>query len=751
MRTLSIGFLICFVFCNVVVFGQARGSLQPQLPPDSAALRRSNPLRNAADTVPAAVPTRGAVQLASGEEIAPSQNTTATQKQSMEDFPQFGNGGSMLTDDFGDETKVESKPVVNKPTANTSILEAAPFGNAVESKPAQNPAVTSTTPATTSPFAETQHSTAPEPAAFSPFENVTQTPVAVPQSETPFPTSITTNDVPQLAQQPTSNTATDNSITNSPSLVPLQTPVAARSLFDNAPSSALPVTPVAPEPQIASSRETTRSPSTVNANITNNTTNAANNPNTAGTNFVNGTGLPGPAKIAGPQTPQLLLLKQYPEEIQVDQPAALRTVVKNVGKTTAEEVTLFDQIPQGARLIAANPAADETQGADMLWELGTIEPGGERVIELQIVPLREGELGNVARILFASNVSGKTVVTKPMLKVEVKTPPNTMLGDTVNLEIVLSNPGSGTATGIELEEFVPDGLYHKDGKQLVNKIGKLQPKETKKLTLPLKCVGAGDVVNRLIVRANGNLSVEEKTPIQVLAPILKLDVAGAKTRYLERNAVYKLSVSNPGTAAAADVELVCQLPTSMKFVKTNQSGVYETSTHTVHWALEELPAGEEGEIELVTLPVKAGGQAMKFSGVGRNGLKSETTHDVIVDGLASVSFSVKCLTDLVEVGRDTTYEVNVVNRGTKESTNIVVGVQLSKGMAFVNADGPAKHKAADGIVEFTALPSLDAKQEKTYRVTARCLDDGDHRISVKLISDELQAPITKEESTRVIQ
>ena len=70
---------------------------------------------------------------------------------------------------------------------------------------------------------------------------------------------------------------------------------------------------------------------------------------------------------------------------------------------------------------------------------------------------------------------------------------------------------------------------------------------------------------------------------------------GPKRRYLERQATYQVSVTNPGTAAAKQVELVATLPPGLKFVSANNAGYYEESTRTVRWRLEELPANESGE------------------------------------------------------------------------------------------------------------------------------------------------------------
>ncbi len=470
------------------------------------------------------------------------------------------------------------------------------------------------------------------------------------------------------------------------------------------------------------------------------------------TDSIEGTGTPGPSALEGAQTPHITIEKILPAEIVVDQPTTIKTILKNSGRSAAKDIVLRDRVPQGTRLVSTSPEGSMTASGEIVWTLGNLTGGEQVAIEMRVIPFREGEIGSVASVGYTAEASARITVTRPMLHVDVKAPSEVQLGQVANLEITISNPGSATATGVVLEEHVPDGLYHKDGKVLVNKnVDTLKPKESKRLTLPLTCTGSGSLVNHLIVKANGNLSVEEKTMIRAVSPMLNLEVVGPKQRFLERKAGYRLVVSNPGSAAAKNVDLVVYLPTALQFVSTNQSGVYEKSTHTVHWALEELPAEESGEIELVVLPLKAGEHSIRFSGNGESGLKKEVTQSLTVDGLAALSFEVACLSNLIEVGRDTVYEIRVSNRGTKASSNVTVTANLSEGMNFVNAEGPVRFQANGGIVTFESLPQLESKGEKVYRVTAKCVSDGDHRISVKVQSDELRAPITKEESTRVFQ
>ncbi len=464
-----------------------------------------------------------------------------------------------------------------------------------------------------------------------------------------------------------------------------------------------------------------------------------------------GTGTPGASMLEGAQTPHLTIEKVLPPEVIVDQPTIVKTVIKNVGRSTARNIVVADRIPQGSRLISTSPEALPNEHGELTWSLGNLDMNEQLVVEMRILPYREGEIGSVATVNYSAEASSRFAVTRPMLKVDVKIPQEIHRGQIANLEITISNPGTATATGIVLEEYVPDGLYHKDGKVLINNnVDTLKPREAKKLVLPLTCTGSGNLVNRLVVKANGGLEVEEKTIIRALSPVLKLEIKGAKQRFLERPSSFQLLVSNSGTASAQNVDLVAKLPTAMTFVKTNQSGVYEPKTHTVHWALEELPAQESGEIELIVQPSQIGDHTISFTGTGQNNLKAEDVKTITIDGLPAISFEVVGDSNLVEVGKEITYEVRVANKGTKPADNVRVRANLSSGMSFVKAEGP-RYQEREGIVQFEPLLQLEAKGEKVYRIKARCLADGDHRISVQVISDDLQTPITKEESTRVFQ
>jgi uncharacterized repeat protein (TIGR01451 family) len=462
-----------------------------------------------------------------------------------------------------------------------------------------------------------------------------------------------------------------------------------------------------------------------------------------------GTGKPGGKQLEGPQSPQLAIQKFAPEEIQVGKPATFRVVVHNTGAVAAGGVEVHDQIPKGTRVISTQPRASRGVHGELVWTLGTIKPGEEAVAEVQLMPLCEGEIGSVATVVFHAEASARSLATKPQLVLESSAPERVLAGAEVTLTITVSNPGSGVATGVVLEEHIPAGLQHPAGNNLEYEVGELRPGASRKLELTLLASRPGPVTNILTARSDGNLAAENRRNLEITAPQLDVALEGPKKRYLEREATYQLLVSNSGTAAAEQVELVACLPTGLKFISANNGGHYEEASRAVHWRLEELPANETGTVELVTMPVEAGQQAIKLLGTAQRGVKVEKEQPVLIDGLAAIVFQAIDTVDPVEVGGETTYEIHVVNQGSKAATNMRVAVLLPPELKPVAAEGPARHVMEGNRVVFDGLARLAPKADITYRVRAQGLKPGDLRTRIQLMTDELQSPVTKEESTRV--
>jgi uncharacterized repeat protein (TIGR01451 family) len=462
-----------------------------------------------------------------------------------------------------------------------------------------------------------------------------------------------------------------------------------------------------------------------------------------------GTGLPGAADLEGPQAPSLTLEKRAAAEIQVGKECTFEIRIRNTGQVPAHGVTVRDEIPQKTRLVTCQPRATESAGGELRWDLGTLNIGEEATIEMHLLPVAEGEVGSVASVEFHSRASVRTVVTKPELAVRMSGPDKVMIGDDVPIQIEISNPGSGAATGVILLEDVPAGLGHPAGERLELELGTIPPGQQRQLRLVLTAKQAGLITNRLTVRADANLSVEASVDLEVIAPELKVGIDGPKRRFLDRPATYTLALENPGTATATDVELAAYLPKGMKFVEANNHGQYDAATHSVIWGLEELPAHERGSVQLVALPVEAGNQMLRVEGRAAQGLTDQAQRDITVEGVAAIKFEVVDSDDPIEVGGETNYKIHVVNQGSKAATQVQIVILIPTDMKAIAASGPTQHAMEADRVVFAPLRRLASKADTTYQIKVQGLSPGDHRLRVQLLTDEIRRPVTKEESTQV--
>ena len=458
---------------------------------------------------------------------------------------------------------------------------------------------------------------------------------------------------------------------------------------------------------------------------------------------------PGDPTLEGQQKPEIIVEKTAPPEIQIGKPAEFRLTLRNVGNVPARQVMVTDQVPEGTRLISTEPQTSTTEGNTLFWDVDTLNSGEQFVATVQVMPEAEGEIGSVASVSFQTSASARTVSTRPLLEIEHTASEKVHIGEQVILRIRVSNPGSGHATSVVLEENVPQGFSHPAGTALERELGTIKRGESRDVELTLTADKAGLVENVIVARADANLAAEHRIQLEGIAPELQVSMVGPSKRYLERQAKYTLTVANQGTATAKNIELVVHLPNGMKFLETNNAGQYDPRTHAVYWSLEELHAKQIGDVQLTTLPVETGEQKFHFEGTAESGLTDSTERSVMVEGLASLFFEVADTEDPIEVGNKTTYEIHLVNEGSKAATDIIVQAILPQGMKAFDASGPTNFEITDHQVHFQSLQQLAPGANQIYKIQAEGIAPGDQRIRVLVKDSKMQSAISEEEGTLV--
>ena len=91
----------------------------------------------------------------------------------------------------------------------------------------------------------------------------------------------------------------------------------------------------------------------------------------------------------------------------------------------------------------------------------------------------------------------------------------------------------------------------------------------------------------------------------------------------------------------------------------------------------------------------------------------------------------------------------MVNQGSKAASNVRLTIVLPPELKPVAAEGPTHNRNEGNRVVFDGLARLAPKAETTYRLRVKAMRPGDLRARFQLLTDDMQSPVTKEESTRV--
>ena len=452
-------------------------------------------------------------------------------------------------------------------------------------------------------------------------------------------------------------------------------------------------------------------------------------------------------EIVGPQTPSVTIEWKQQSAINVGQECQCELWVKNTGQTDATGVEVQATFPQIVRLLGSTPAPTKSE-TFLGWQFAELKAGEEKVIQVTMIPLQRGNIATQASVRFTGTAAGSFNVSEPLLTVAVKGPEQVMVGDSTPHTITVRNPGDGVTSNVQIEAIIPEGLEHARGKRLLMEIGSLNPGETRNIRLAMIAVSGGDHKIEVQARADSGLLQQSVAAVSIIAPSLSASVDGPGLRYLGRKGKFKIKVANDGAAATSNVQMMHRIPDGFEFVEADRGVQYDKQTRLLTWFVGRLEKAESSEIELTLLAKKLGEQKLLVRATSEHGSLSDAEFVTRVEGTSSLALEVIDLDDPVELLTEAIYEVRVKNEGSAASKDVSLACDLSNGVKFVSAEGPAQHITENGTVLFRAIPELGPGKTVVFRVRVASTVAGNSRFRARLTSESVEEPLTADELTR---
>jgi uncharacterized repeat protein (TIGR01451 family) len=207
-----------------------------------------------------------------------------------------------------------------------------------------------------------------------------------------------------------------------------------------------------------------------------------------------------------------------------------------------------------------------------------------------------------------------------------------------------------------------------------------------------------------------------------------------------------LTVRQTGDTTEANATLTLSIPEGATVTSTTEGGV--VSERRVSWELRNLAPNSSNQVCAVFATGKLG--PLSFASTARGSLAPpvEANCGTKVIGVPAILLEVVDLEDPIEIGKEVTYEIKVINQGTATATNVRLVCTVPESQEFVSGGGSSEVTSAERTLTLGGLGTLEPKGVASWRIIVKPSKADDARFKVELTSDQFQRPIVEAEATQ---
>lgn len=452
------------------------------------------------------------------------------------------------------------------------------------------------------------------------------------------------------------------------------------------------------------------------------------------------------------RTSAIKLEKGMPKEVRLNQGFTYQIVVSNLTDMTLEGVEVSDHLNDNTTYSGSNPKATMADG-HVNWNLGSLGPKESRTIVVNGKAKKEGSVGSCATVTYNSQLCATAPVVQPMLKLVKTGTSNTIKCDPITYDFVVSNPGSGSISGVKITDNLPDGVVAADGSKSLNfNVGTLKPGESKKYSAKVNATRTGKFTNTAKATADGGITANSgNVTTTVTQPALAITKKGTERMFAGggRTIEYTITVTNTGDGVARDAKVVDTLPGGTRFVSASEGG--RSSAGRVTWTLGTLAPKASRTMTLRVEPTGIGTYTNNATASAFCAADVSASHKTEVRGIPAILLEVVDLEDPIEVGSTVTYQIRVTNQGSAAGRDIAINAVVPSQMEYVSSGGPTNATATGANVKFAPLSTLGAGKTATFTITVRAKSAADVRFKISMTSAQSNVPVEETESTYIYE
>ncbi|MEM1423056.1 MAG: hypothetical protein AAGH64_03535 [Planctomycetota bacterium] len=270
--------------------------------------------------------------------------------------------------------------------------------------------------------------------------------------------------------------------------------------------------------------------------------------------------------------PELTIVKEVTPRVLICDPIAITYTVCNPGSGVAENVTINDRLPRGVTV-------DGSSTVNV--NVGTLLAGECREVTLIAEATSTGEFCSPASATADGGLSAQsddpcTVVVQPVLAIECESRDEQFLGRNSRFTYTVSNNGDGVAANTIVTAQIPAGATitgtSSNGSAAGNSanwnLGSIQPGDTRTVWVEIASNVADDIEVRAAANADCADPVSTRCSVEYRGiPAILLEVVDIVDPVeVGDTTVYRITVTNQGSAPDNDIAIVVNLPAELEYV-----------------------------------------------------------------------------------------------------------------------------------------------------------------------------------------
>ncbi|MDY7395984.1 gliding motility-associated C-terminal domain-containing protein, partial [Aureibaculum sp. 2210JD6-5] len=465
--------------------------------------------------------------------------------------------------------------------------------------------------------------------------------------------------------------------------------------------------------------------------------------------------------------------------------------VNNAGPSTATGIQVTDVLPTGYTYVSDNGAGAYINGTGV-WTVPNIPLNGSESIEITATVNPTGNYTNEAEVTASDNTDPDSTPGDGSDDdyASVSTTPNPVsdlsitkavdnatpaVGNNVTFTLTVTNDGPSAATGVSIEDVVPNGYDTVTaitaGSSITgNTISwsglNIASGATATFEFTARVLAGGDYGNRAEIKASDNLDLDsdpsssygiddltdgiaddDESDIVSVSPTAVSDLSMTKTvnnatPYVGSDVIFTLTVNNDGLSDATGVEVTDVLPNGYTYVSDNGAGAYDDATGV--WTVGNIANAGSASLQ-ITATVNATGNYTNNAEVtaSDNADPDSTPGDGSGDDFATVGTTPVAVSDLSMtkavddtaplVGSDVVFTLTVNNDGLSDATGVQVTDLLPTGYAYVSDDGAGAYVSGTGV---WTVPTITNGNTATLNITATVLATGSYNNSAEVTASD---------------